>query len=433
MDADGQNIRPLSFANLTEWGPSVMSDGRIVWQRSEYIDKGADFSHTLWAIRPDGTHPELIFGNDIIQPNGYANGREVPGTTEFLCTLVSHFGDLNGPLALVDPAQGKFNPQAITSLTPEVPWPGMWPKEECFRDGVPLSRDFFLCSHAPRDQFGLYVIDRYGNRELLYLDPAMGSMCPTPYRPQTVPPIIPSAVDVASEEGASKEGEFFLANVYAGLKGSVEPGSVKYLRVCQEVRAELEQFADGTYRDDHPEFQDWYASPTHKVRGPYDWPSFVAKASLGLVPVEADGSARFKAPAGRVLYFEVLDEQLNEIQRMRSVVQLQPGERRGCVGCHEPRRETPHATLTLAMKHPAHDLDTPPWGACRFPTRLSYNPCGTNTARTATTQTISMAWILRVPGTKRWFPLRIAHSCHKVGYTTSIMDGIQAGTRSESR
>ena len=96
-------MRPLSFANLTEWGPSVMTDGRIIWQRSEYVDKGADFSHTLWAIRPDGTHPELVFGNDIIQPNGYANGREVPGTTEFLCTLISHFGDLNGPLALVDP------------------------------------------------------------------------------------------------------------------------------------------------------------------------------------------------------------------------------------------------------------------------------------------------------------------------------------------
>ncbi|MFV2069498.1 MAG: hypothetical protein ACC645_21240, partial [Pirellulales bacterium] len=108
MNADGRDIRPLSFANLTEWGPSVMSDGRIIWQRSEYVDKGADFSHTLWAIRPDGTHPELIFGNDIIQPNGYANGREVPCTGEVLCTLISHFGDLNGQLALLDPSQGRF-------------------------------------------------------------------------------------------------------------------------------------------------------------------------------------------------------------------------------------------------------------------------------------------------------------------------------------
>jgi len=39
MDADGGNIRPLSHANLSEWTPSVMNDGRIIWMRSEYLDK----------------------------------------------------------------------------------------------------------------------------------------------------------------------------------------------------------------------------------------------------------------------------------------------------------------------------------------------------------------------------------------------------------
>ncbi|HUT25486.1 MAG TPA: discoidin domain-containing protein, partial [Sumerlaeia bacterium] len=120
MDADGSGIRPLSYANLTEWAPSVMNDGRIIWQRSEYIDKGADFSHTLWAIRPDGSKPELVFGNTIIQPNGYANGREVPGAHEICCTLISHFGDLNGPIALLDLDKGRFNPKAVNCLTPEV-------------------------------------------------------------------------------------------------------------------------------------------------------------------------------------------------------------------------------------------------------------------------------------------------------------------------
>ncbi len=100
MDADGENIWPLSYANLSEWGPSVMNDGRIIWTRSEYLDKGADFGHTLWAIHPDGTHPELIFGNNTL--NCYMSAREVPGTTELCCTLISHGGDLNGPIALID-------------------------------------------------------------------------------------------------------------------------------------------------------------------------------------------------------------------------------------------------------------------------------------------------------------------------------------------
>ena len=68
---------------------------------------------------------------------------------EICCTLISHFGDLNGPIALVDTDKGRFNPEAITSITPEVPWPGMWPAEECFRDPFPIARDYFLCSPRP--------------------------------------------------------------------------------------------------------------------------------------------------------------------------------------------------------------------------------------------------------------------------------------------
>ena len=56
---------------------------------------------------------------------------------------------------------------------------------------------------------------------------------------------------------------------------------------------------------------------------------------LGTVPVEADGSAYFRAPARKPLYFQAVDAGGRAVQGMRSVVYLQPGERRGCVGCHE--------------------------------------------------------------------------------------------------
>ncbi len=368
MEADGGSVRPLSHANLSEWAPSVMNDGRILWTRSEYLDKGADFGHTLWAIRPDGRFPELIFGNNTL--NCYVNAREVPGTDELCCTLISHGGDLNGPIGLVRPARGRSNPEAITNLTPDcAPHYHMsWARQECFRDPVPIGRDHFLVSHAPRDRFGLYVIDRYGNRELLYLDPEMGSMSPAVLAPVPRPPVLPhdtaSAVLAATAE--AEEGTFVLQDVYQGLEPAVARGAVKYLRVCQEVRAELERLPDGTYRNDHPPFEDFYASPTHLVRGPNGWPSYVAKASLGIVPVEADGSASFQAPAGRVLYFEALDADFNELQRMRSVVQLQPGEQRGCIGCHEHRATTGPVRPALALRQPPRRLETPSWGAVPF-------------------------------------------------------------------
>ncbi len=361
MDSSGENVRPLSFANLSEWGPSVTRDGRILWTRSEYIDKGADFSHTLWTIRPDGTQPELVFGNTIIQPNGYANGREVPGTSEVACTLISHFGDLNGPIALVDTSKGRFDPKAIRSITPEVPWPGMWPDEECFRDPLPIARDHFLCSHAPRRQFGLYAIDRFGNREVLYQDVGIGSMCPIPFR-RTAPPPVLAPLPREEESPEPAMGQLVLADVYRGIEGTVPRGTIKYVRVVEEVRAGLEQLPTGEYRKDHEPFTHFYAAPVDVVSGPYGWPSYVAKASWGLIPVEADGSANFFAPSGKTLYFQALDKDLNEVQRMRSVVQLQPGETRSCIGCHEDRRHAPPARAGIALRRPPSRLETPPWG-----------------------------------------------------------------------
>jgi hypothetical protein len=366
MDCDRQNIQALSHANLSEWTPSVMNDGRIIWMRSEYLDKGADFGHTLWAIRPDGTHPELIFGNNTL--NCYANGREVPDSDEILCTLVSHGGDLNGPLALIRAKQGRFNSRAIENITPDVAphYHMSWAQRQCFRDPVPISRNYFLCSHAPLDSFGLYIVDRYGNRELIYLDPDMGSMSPTLLQPRPTPPVLGGLE--RPEQALPDQGQFFVADVYQGLEPSVERGRIKYIRVCQELRADLAQLSTGEYQADHEAFQDWYATPTHKVSGPHGWPSYVAKANLGLVPVEADGSAHFYAPAGKVLYFQVLDEDYNEIQRMRSVVQLQAGEKRSCIGCHEDRMAAPSAqsARALAAQREPSRLQAPSWGTGPF-------------------------------------------------------------------
>jgi hypothetical protein len=372
MDRDGSNMEPLSYANLSEWAPSVTSDGRILWTRSEYIDKGADFSHTLWTIRPDGTQPRLVFGNTIIQPNGYANGREVPGTQEICATLISHFGDLNGPIALCDLSKGRFNPDAITSLTPEVPWPGMWPREEYFRDPVPIASDYVLCSHAPRYQAGLYVIDRYGNREVLHQDRAIGSMCPTPLRAVPRPPVLSDTI--AHAEAPEQKARVVVMDVYQGIADAVERGTVKYIRITEEVRSPLQQLSDGNYRRDHPDFQKWYAAPVDRVRGPYGWPSYVAKASQGIVPVEADGSASFVAPAGKTLFFQALDADYNELQRMRSVVQFQPGENRSCIGCHESRGMAPVPQVPLAFQHEPRQPEMPPWAGQPFDYERTVQP-----------------------------------------------------------
>ncbi|MHB1034750.1 MAG: HzsA-related protein [Pirellulales bacterium] len=367
MEANGGDIRPLSHANLSEWAVSVMRDGRLVWTRSEYVDKGADFGHTLWAIRPDGTQPTLLFGNNT--NNCYLGGREVPGTSEMVFTLISHGGDLNGPIGMVDLSRGPFAKDGVTNITPDAtPRYHMdWAQTNCYRDAAPISRDYFLVSHAPADHFGLYVIDRYGNRELVYLDPAIGATCPTLLRPEPRPPVIVSPTAVAADQRPDEPmGQLSVADVYRGLEPAVPRGKVKYLRVCEEVRSPLDQLPNGAFRNDYDPFQDYYATPTHKVAGPYGWPSFVAKASLGIVPVEEDGSANFYVPANKVIYFQALDENLNELQRMRSVMQLQPGEKRSCIGCHEDRTMAPPLRPATALGREPRRLTPPSWGAEAF-------------------------------------------------------------------
>ena len=404
MAADGSNIQRLSHANLSEWKPSVMENGRILWTRSEYLDKGADFGHTLWSIRADGTHPELVFGNNT--PNCYSQAHEIPGTHEIVCTLMSH-GDHKGPIALIDRSHGPFATEAITNITPDTrpQYQMSRSHHDTFRDPYPLSRDHFLVTHNPDNQhnWGLYVIDRYGNREWLYADPEISSKHPTPLRPRARPPVQTSSLD--PELAQRGLGQFTVQDVYRGLEGKIARGRAKYLRVAEELPANLEPLPCGQYRADHPPFTDFYAAPIHLVRGPSPsfetrtpnasagplrtnhnwanqvsevepglyrvregggWPSYVAKASWGTVPIAEDGSANFLAPAGRVLYFQLLDEQYNELQRMRSVIQLQPGERRSCIGCHEDRHSSPPPQAGLALLDEPRQLDPPPWGTAAF-------------------------------------------------------------------
>jgi hypothetical protein len=88
------------------------------------------------------------------------------------------------------------------------------------------------------------------------------------------------------------------------------------------------------------------------------------KRVWGTVPVEEDGSVCFRAPAGRALYFQLLDGGYRAIHTMRSFVGLQPGEVRGCTGCHATGHRSPPASSppALALRKPPAAIVPPPWG-----------------------------------------------------------------------
>ena len=59
---------------------------------------------------------------------------------------------------------------------------------------------------------------------------------------------------------------------------------------------------------------------------------------LGYAPIEPDGSFKLQVPADVPLALSVVDAEGRAIQTHTNWIQVRPGERRTCDGCHSPRR-----------------------------------------------------------------------------------------------
>ncbi len=65
---------------------------------------------------------------------------------------------------------------------------------------------------------------------------------------------------------------------------------------------------------------------------------FEQQKILGYAPVEPDGSFKLHVPADTPLALAIVDAKGRAIQTHLNWIQVRPGERRTCDGCHSPRR-----------------------------------------------------------------------------------------------
>lgn len=351
MDADGSNIRCISRNTVHDFRPSVMPNGQITFTRWEYVDKHLGNQQSLWTSNPDGTRTTHVAGNHF-GPLTYWEPFRVPDSRQYVCILAPHMPLAAGPVALIDPIHSSASPAIYDSITPELP-PAThfsWLRKDVgyYTYAYPLSEDYFIVSYCygPDDRdpngYGIYLLDRWNNRDLIYRDPELACFEPIPVRTRKRPPIIPPR----ERDDEVDTGTFFVANVHEGLPG-VAPGEVKYLRIIEEIPKPVSA--------DCPGFAIQY--PVISNRG-----HLAAKRLWGTVPVESDGSAHFRAPADRPIYFAALDENFMEIQRMRSFTSVSPGQQFACVGCHEPKHTSPTSVDTIAMHRLPSEI-TPPSNA----------------------------------------------------------------------
>jgi hypothetical protein len=353
MDGDGANMRCVSANTINEFTPAVMDDGRVLYTRWEYVDKGSGDVQSLWAMHPDGTHPAHVYKNNVSRPATLIDGRDLPGSTSrFVAIGAPHMPLAVGSVILIDIGVTQREPSAMTNLTPEIGLPGHsgYPNRSAgyFKEPWPLSDRLFLVAHNPTadwkapNGYGLYLLDRTGYRELLYRDAEVSCFQPVPLRPRRRPALASARGATAAAGGeatAPPQATLFMADVYQGMTG-IEQGRVKYLRVMEDVPKPWEAGRCSSQHGDGLGLQ----NPAVSLKG-----HFTIKKVHGVVPVEPDGSAYFTVPAGKTLYFQALDERFMELQRMRTFVDFQPGERRSCIGCHELRSHAPPPRRPAAL------------------------------------------------------------------------------------
>ncbi|HID78096.1 MAG TPA: hypothetical protein EYP56_19145 [Planctomycetaceae bacterium] len=323
-DPDGSNIRAIS-ANLEHDNtPWPLPDGRIIYQRWEYIDRSQVDYHHLWTSNPDGTNQMIFFGN--MHPGTVMiDAKPIPDTKKVVAIFSPGHGrrEHDGAITIVDPRKGPDDRMFARAVT----------KETNYRDPWAFSEDLFLAARGRQ----IVLVDGRGRTVPIYQttseEETAGLQChePRPLVPRQRERIIPGRIDPRRPTG-----RVVLIDVYRGRNmKDVRRGEIKKLLVIEGLPKPI-NFTGGmdplTYGG-----------------------SFTLERVLGTVPVEEDGSAFFELPAMRAVFFVALDENDLAVKRMQSFTTVQPGELVGCVGCHEQRTQSflPTGNLMATSRRPS--------------------------------------------------------------------------------
>ncbi|MDR1581994.1 MAG: hypothetical protein LBS55_01845 [Prevotellaceae bacterium] len=377
LNASRNTIHRLLNHKDIDTHPRLLNDGSIAYLRWEYQERHFMEVHSVWTTRPDGTGADALYKQHIPQP--YSVRLATPlgkRSKRLLAVATGHHALPQGALVILDPAAGCNNPTGLQVVTQ-----GMWINE----GGVPgltvseggrvEAGGFYTDPHAASEQsylasyafsspcarrytyakadvdangYGIYLIDVYGNKELLYRNPWLSAYNALPLRSRHIPPILADVSD-----NTKNYATCVVTDVYQGLD-NVDRGAIRYIRISEALPWPVVP-NEGVKR--------WVTGWTNDDKNATRWSPVRV---IGVVPVEEDGSANFKVPISNnaSVYFQALDENYMEIRRMRSSVSFAAGEVRSCTGCHETQstavatRKTPRA-LTRPVSEPV----PPVWGA----------------------------------------------------------------------
>ncbi len=350
-DPETGKMDRLTFDQDSNWSPTIMDDGRVMYVRWEYCDQTHFFTRIIMTMRPDGTRQLAYFGSNGYWPNHYGDPKPIPGANgKFITVATGHHASKSGRLALFDVSKARAEAAGCEQMLPgwKQPIPervedylyaGDWPR---FLTPYPLGTSpredgagkYFLTAMrgSSEDLWGIYLIDVFDNMTLLCEIEGSSLTEPIRFEERAAPQMYPDTTIPGS-----KECTIHVADIYngPGLRG-VPRGTAKSVRVFAYHYA-------------------YNKAGSHEGVGTES--SWDMKYVLGTAPVNEDGSVYFTAPAHTPISLQPLDEQGQALQLMRSWLVGMPGEKVTCTGCHESANSVYNvpALLTQPVK-----MD--PWG-----------------------------------------------------------------------
>ncbi len=367
MNDDGSDIRCLSPHETNEWHPSITHDGRIIYTRWDYVDRHGCTAHMPWITSIDGRDSRALHGNFSprrSRPDMELDFRAIPNSPKYTATAAPHHGQAFGSLILVDPRVADDDGMApVRRITPEIAFPESQGGRQAYGTAWPLSDDYYLCVYDDtmrrgggrqgqrhqRGAYGIYLLDAFGNKVLIFRDNAIACQSPMPLRPQPRPFLGPTlavgarlpAPDVKPAKNAPPaEATMAVINTYESVRNWPKGTKIAALRVYQVLPMSVPSGPRPHETGLRLPTAGDSVNPVRHV--------------LGTVPVEKDGSAYFAVPAHKELFFQALDAKGLAIQSMRSSTYAQGGETLVCAGCHDHRHKAPPRTgkTPLALQRP---------------------------------------------------------------------------------
>ncbi len=402
MDDDGSNIQQITFNQSSDLDPTVLDNGKILFTRWDHY--GNRNAMNLYQINPDGTHLEYIYGmnshktgsnNSTVQflkPVALPDGQIMVSLRDYQSTLygsdiiaidTANFTDNNQPtyanLGAVNTAQtslsfGDIKTDAtrspgglINSAYPVNDGTGRlllsWSQCRLIKKSdtsatVSSNTAIFPCTEprlsdaqytSARPLYGLWIFDPVTKTQLPIVPPQESFMYTDEavLKSRSLPPILADSSDESTESTQLKNknmGIVSIRSVYdmdgvdstpKGITAMADPlqtppdqRPARFLRIIKAV-----SLADRTViKTPGTAFG---VSSGQRM-----------KEILGYVPIEPDGSVKFKVPANVAFTLSILDKDGQRTsERHQNWLQVQAGETLKCVGCHDSKSQLPHGRI----------------------------------------------------------------------------------------